>query len=237
MAAFARRFVSLIDGVPFVLFAIASCVSLVFPLTSSDAPTWHVYACRDGKFVAMTPVGHVADRSTTRSPVCPPPDLPSEWEVRAAQPTDLNHDGVPECTLLVWRPWQDWPIMRWSTSPSPIAAHQDARGDSAHIILVTPYSGTHSYRELWAGSALAWPVLKIKAGDVDGDGKQELVVLEGDYAIGRQGPAQNVAVWHWNGFGFTLDWRSAPSQLVDLTLADLDTDRVFEILVRRGSQP
>src|SRR5512141_547638 len=34
---------------------------------------------------------------------------PPAWQVRQAQITDLDHDGVPEATLLVWRPFKPWP--------------------------------------------------------------------------------------------------------------------------------
>jgi hypothetical protein len=125
--------------------------------------------------------------------------------------------------------------MRWSDTASPIAANRDARGDSAHVILVEPpaLGGQPSaYRELWAGSALAVPIIQIAAGDVDGDGRNELIALEGDYATGRYGPARHVAVWRWNGFGFGLEGRSAPGRFVALALADLDDDGIVEILVR-----
>lgn len=121
--------------------------------------------------------------------------------------------------------------MRWSDTPSPIAANHDAAGYSAHIILVVP-DVRHGYRELWAGSALAVPILQIAAGDVDGDGRRELVALEGDYITGREGPPRTVAIWHWNGFGFTLDWRSPPGRFTALLLSDLDGDDRPEILVR-----
>ena len=124
-----------------------------------------------------------------------------------------------------------------------------AGGDSAHIILVEPIavSGQRSavsrpssvvggqssaHRELWAGSALTLPILQIAAGDVDGGGGNELVALEGDYATGRHGPATHVSVWRWNGFGFTLAWRSPPGRFVALVLANLGGDGIAKILVR-----
>jgi hypothetical protein len=200
---------------------------------------WHVYTHHADTFIPLPNQPAPMTDQPTHSPTCQPATLPPSWHVLAALQTDLTHDGAPECTLLVWRPWQDWPIMQWSDTPSPIANNRDAHGDSAHIILIEyRISNIESripnpqYREIWAGSALALPILRIAVGDVDGDGWEELVVLEGDYVTGRYGPARHVAVWRWNGFGFTLVWRSSPGRFVALALVDLENDGVVEILVR-----
>jgi hypothetical protein len=191
----------------------------------SRAVEWRIYAYDRGAL-------HAADSIRTSHPhlpsPCPRSDWPTAWDVRANLLADLNHDGAKECVLLVWRPWQDWPIMRWSESASPIAGNRDRNGDSSHIILIEPSTG----RELWAGSALAVPIVMITVGDVDGDGAQELIALEGDYQTGRDGPARHLALWRWNGFGFTLEWRSPPDRLSALALSDLDRDGAAEILVR-----
>jgi hypothetical protein len=134
----------------------------------------------------------------------PLPILPSAWHVTASVLADVTHDGVHEWVLLVWRPWQDWPIQRWSVTPSPIAAFHDAAGQSCHLILIHPQDG----REVWAGSALPVPLLALAVEDVDGDGRNEVIALEGSYSNGRDGPGRHVDVWRWNGFGFTLQWRS-----------------------------
>jgi hypothetical protein len=210
--------------------------------SAAGPPVWRVYAHHAGTFVALYRAVDAPIARPSSTQTCPPADLPSTWHVLNALQTDLTHDGAPECVLLVWRPWQDWPIMQWSDSRSPIAANRDARGDSAHIILVESTADRRAlgpdeqqppgYRELWAGSALALPITRIAAGDVDGDGREELVALEGDYSSGRYGAACHVAVWRWNGFGFTLQWRSPPQRFVALALADLDGDGSVEILVR-----
>jgi hypothetical protein len=127
---------------------------------------------------------------------------PSTWEVRQAVVADLNRDGQPEALLLVWRPFQPWPIDRYLVRPGRIAGFHDAAGRSCHLILVGWERG--GYREVWAGSAMADPFLAVAAADLDGDGRQELVALESDYADRPGVSARALSAWEWNGFGFTL---------------------------------
>ena len=125
---------------------------------------------------------------------------PAAWSVVQAGITDLNHDGVPEAALLVWRPFRPWPVDRWLPAGGRIAGFQDAAGDSCQVILIG-WRG-REYGELWAGSALAEPVHSFAVADLNGDKVQELVTLDGSYAAPRSAPALALKVWEWNGFGF-----------------------------------
>jgi hypothetical protein len=129
-------------------------------------------------------------------------ESPESWQVVQAEITDLNHDGAPEAALLVWRPFQPWPVDRWLPSGGRIAGFHDAAGYSCHIILIGRVNG--SYQEVWAGSALAEPVRAFAAADLKGDGTQELVTLENTYNGSRSAPARILKVWEWNSFGFTV---------------------------------
>jgi hypothetical protein len=160
-------------------------------------------------------------------PALSPPSHPPDGQVTAAALADVTGDGRPEWLLVVWRPWRDWPIQRWRDTPSPIAAFHDDAGHSCHLILLDAESG----REVWAGSALPAPLAALGVGDVDGDRRNELVTLEGEYTAGRSRATQ-VDLWHWNGFGFTLDWRSPPGLFHRLCLTDVDGDDILEIVVR-----
>src|SRR5512140_3030185 len=73
---------------------------------------------------------------------------PPAWQVEQAQITDLDHDGIPEVTLLVWRPFKPWPVDTWLPGGGRIATFHAANGLSCHIILIGWKQG--SFRELWA---------------------------------------------------------------------------------------
>jgi hypothetical protein len=129
-------------------------------------------------------------------------ESPEGWRVVQAAFGDLDRDGSPEAAILLWRPFQPWPVDRWLPHGGRIAGFHDGQGDSCHVILVgrTP-SG---YDELWAGSALSNPITAFAPADLDGDGLQELVTIEGKYAQTGATAARRLKVWEWNGFGFTV---------------------------------
>ena len=127
---------------------------------------------------------------------------PAEWQVKQAQVTDLNRDGQPEAALLVWRPFQPWPVDSYLVNPGRIQDFQDKKGRSCQLILVGWITG--EWREVWAGSALADPLLTFAAADLDGNFSQELIVLEKHYNDAAFLPARALSVWEWNGFGFSL---------------------------------
>jgi hypothetical protein len=124
----------------------------------------------------------------------------SNWIVKEAFSADFNHDGKNELVMLVWRPYKPWPIDSFLPHGGRISTFQDSRGMSCHIILVG-WDGKE-YRELWAGSSMIDPIFDIQAADLDHDGNQELVALEGKYDSSNQ--TGNLTVWDWSGFGFRL---------------------------------
>jgi hypothetical protein len=155
---------------------------------------------------------------------------PETWQISQAQITDLNHDKVPEVTLLVWRPFKPWPVDAWLPNGGRIQGFHDANGMSCHIILIGWKQG--AYRELWAGSAMANPVKHFSAVDLTGNGKQYLVTLEGEYEDPYSAPAHRLKVWEWNGFGFTVVHKLEDAQSFSLMSTAQLNDRQVLILAR-----
>lgn len=200
---------------------------LLLWLSRTSVSRWQAYAFRSGTVQMLRLPPGASFPPSPAPPACPAP-RPDDWHVTATEVSDVTGDGVLECVLLVWRPWRDWPIQQWLPTTSPLTGFRDLRGDSCHLILLDPGTG----REIWAGSALPAPLLALAVGDVNGDDQNEVVTLEGTYGEGRNGPASHIDVWVWNGFGFTLAWRSPPGLFHQLRLADVDGDAVVDVAVR-----
>lgn len=137
---------------------------------------------------------------------------PRTWRVADVALGDPNDDGRNELVLALWKPGLDG-------LESPDLAKQNTLRSRPFIV---GYRGG-TYRALWGGSAVAEPIQELALGDVDGDGAEELIVLEGDHPERR-----TVSVWRWHGWGFSLMWRSRPGRYRDLTLIE---DRCIMVAV------
>ena len=129
-------------------------------------------------------------------------ESPKVWQVYQAQVADLNNDNLPEIILLVWRPFKPWPVDTWLPNGGRIGKFHNPAGMSCHMILIG-WNGS-SFRERWAGSAMAEPVKAFAVADLAGNGKQLLVTLESKYEEPPSAPSQTLKVWEWNGFGFSV---------------------------------
>ena len=128
-------------------------------------------------------------------------ESPTSWHIPAAAITDLNHDQQLEITLLVWRPYRMLPIDQYLPVKQTSTNFINSDGQSCQFILIGLKNG--EFQELWAGSALAQPVQSFSVVDLNQDGVQELITLDGRYENNRM-PAQTLSIWNWNGFGFNL---------------------------------
>lgn len=117
---------------------------------------------------------------------------PPSWRVVDVALGDPNDDGRGELVLAIYQ--------------------KDPQGYERSQPYVVGYRGGE-YKLMWGGRPVQDPIQEIELGDVDGDGIQELVVLETSDDGGRA-----IAVWRWQGWSFGLLWRSESGPYRDLVL-------------------
>jgi hypothetical protein len=122
-----------------------------------------------------------------------------EWRVVDLALGDPNDDGRNELLLALWKP-----------DAAGVPRDSTELVEVSHPFIIGYREG--AYRILWGGSAVADPIREVELGDVDGDGVQELIVLE------ERDDGCAVTVWRWHGWGFSLMWRSPPGRYRDLAL-------------------
>jgi poly-gamma-glutamate synthesis protein (capsule biosynthesis protein) len=190
---------------------------------------------------------------------CQPVAVPQEERsgIFWAGQIDLTGDGVPEVVKRtarevviyqdgepVWRSPPEWTVLDLALGDP----NDDGRGEvllalnkpgpegalTSHPFILGYRGG--SYRVLWGGSAVSDPLLEVELGDLDGDGVQELIVLDEP----QGGAAQTVSVWGWHGWGFSQLWRGPAGSYRDLILLPGEEGEPPQISVVRlsgGAEP
>ncbi len=153
------------------------------------------------------------------------------WDVRRSLVADLDNDGLLELSLVLWKPFFREPDIFYDTFGFPSPWEEGSRRNQ---LFLYGWRDT-KWKPLWCSSPLADPISELAVGDVDGDGTNELVVLEGSYADTLDQDPGHVAVWRWNGWGFALQWRCPGGTYEHLTLQDVTGDGIVEILVQERS--
>lgn len=179
-------------------------------------------------------VGFACDESG-----CIPANVPTSEHVGLlyAGQIDLTGDGLPETVRregeritiyekgsVVWRSPAAWRVVDFALG--------DPNDDGRYEVMLAnwlrdedgyersqPYIVGHrggAYTLLWGGRPVVDPIQELAVGDVDGDGSDELVVIE-EMA---DGSSQAVSVWRWAGWTFSLVWRSQYGWYRDLILVE-----------------
>ena len=152
------------------------------------------------------------------------------WDVRQLSVADVNNDGKQEAAFVLWKPFRLEPAIIYETFGFPPLWEEGSLRN--HLFLYGWRDG--AWQHLWCSSPVADPIMELAAADVNGDGSNELVVLEGSYDA-PDAPARHISTWQWNGWGFTLQWRSPGGVWDHLMLQDVTDDGVLDILVKEPS--
>lgn len=123
---------------------------------------------------------------------------PDEWWVDDFFLGDADNDGIPELNLLVWKSGSFGPHKPFWITGEDISVKN-------HLFVYKLVEGV--IKPVWQSSNLDRPNYEARLEDLDGDGINELVVVEGDY---NDPGVREDGIWRWNGWGFSKIFYGEP---------------------------
>lgn len=139
-------------------------------------------------------------------------ESPSEWWIDDFVLADANNDGITDINLSVWKAGD-------YGSSKPFWLKENDMRIKNHFFIFNIVGG--AIKPIWQSSNLDAPNCELRITDVDGDGENDLVVIEGDYAQKPICTGNHVAVWKWNEWGFSNEWRSDKGKFRNLEVEHL----------------
>ena len=142
------------------------------------------------------------------------------WQVDNLVLADLNRDGKMEINMSLWKKGSYGKDL-------PFWLEENTKEWGSHLFIYGWRKG--KIRPFWCSSTLEASIREMAAGDIDGDGRAELAILEGAYDNSKNARAEYLAVWSWNGWGFFNDYRSEKGRYANLLLEDTNNDGIRDI--------
>ncbi|MTI85235.1 MAG: VCBS repeat-containing protein [Firmicutes bacterium] len=116
---------------------------------------------------------------------------PRDWWVDYFFLGDADNDGTPELNLLVWK--------QGSFGPQrPFWVKGEDKEIKNHLFIFRLEKG--DIKPVWQSSNLDMPNHWAALLDINDDGENELVAVEGSYTNPGK---RKVTIWKWNGWGFS----------------------------------
>ncbi|MFH1601973.1 MAG: hypothetical protein ABIB61_03405 [Candidatus Shapirobacteria bacterium] len=138
---------------------------------------------------------------------------PLEWQIDDFVIEDSNNDGVLDINLSLWKPGN------FGTS-RPFWVEENDMSVKNHFFVLDFING--STKQIWGSSSLSEPNCEFQIADIDNDGKNDLIVIEGDYSQKPDCNGNYLAVWKWNGWGFSNEWRSEKGNFSHFEIEKID---------------
>lgn len=141
-----------------------------------------------------------------------------DWWVEDFVLADSTNDGVVDINLSVWKSGSFGKF-------KPFWIKQDDPSVKNHFFIFDWKDG--KIKPIWQSSNLDAPNCQILVDDVNNDGQNELIVVEGDYADSPDCRGKYVAVWKWNEWGFLNEWRSEEGEFEGVEVEEVGGKKCF----------
>lgn len=142
---------------------------------------------------------------------------PDDWRIEDLILADANNDTVTDINLSVWKPGEFGAL-------KPLTVEENDMSVKNHFFIFDLQDD--NLQPVWQSSNLSAPNCRFLLTDVNQDGENELVALEGDYAD-PVCAGKYLSVWKWHEWGFLNEWRSGEGNFQGLGTYDRDGRRCF----------
>ena len=139
-------------------------------------------------------------------------ESPDNWWIDDFNFNDSNNDGIVDINLSLWKPGN-------FGKSKPFWVEENDMSIKNHFFILDLIG--NSIKEVWGSSNLSNPNCEFKFADIDNDKENELIVVEGDY-LEEKCNGNFVAVWKWNGWGFSNEWRSEKGNFSNLEIEKIN---------------
>lgn len=118
------------------------------------------------------------------------------WRVTDFALEDVTNDGKSDLSMSVWKAG-NFGVAK------PFWVEENDMSVKNHFFVFNLLKG--KMEAVWQSSNLDEPNCSFAVKDIDGDGKNELLTVEGDYADAPKCIKRKKGVWKWNGWGFSRE--------------------------------
>lgn len=142
----------------------------------------------------------------------------ADWWVENFVLADSTNDGIVDINLSLWKSGS-------FGRSKPFWIKQDDPSIKNHLFIFDWKDG--KMQSVWQSSNLDAPNCQILVDDMNNDGQNELIVVEGDYADAPDCQGKYMAVWKWGEWGFGNEWRSEEGEIEWLGITKVGGKKYF----------
>lgn len=135
----------------------------------------------------------------------------SDYQAEKVVVGDINNDQKTEILISLWKWGKYGPDL-------PFWLNENVNDFGNHLFI---YRWEDDQIKLvWGSSTLDAPIRELEVADIDGDEKNDLIVLEGVYDDPRDAPARYVTVWKWKEWNLFNEYRGEQGSFKGLELVN-----------------
>jgi len=147
-------------------------------------------------------------------------ESPPSWWIEDFILADSNNDGITDINLSLWKSGRFGPSR-------PFWVKENDQSVKNHFFILDVKND--KVEQIWGSSNLWQPNCEFRIDDIDSDGRNDLVTIEGEYSEKGECDGEYVGVWVWNGWGFSRKWQSERGNFSDLEIEKVDKKNLIVV--------